>query len=74
MTATINTEGSRANVRTGPMDSPIIAKANPGDEFKVIGRSDDGEWWQVCCVRGPMDAEGEDRTCLGGGYGSGSGR
>ena len=60
VTATINTEGSRANVRTGPeLDSPIIAKANPGDEFKVIGRSDDGEWWQVCCVRGPMDAEGE---------------
>ncbi len=57
--AVVNTEGSRANVRTGPeLDSPIIAKANPGDEFKVTGKSADGEWYQVCCVRGPSDAEG----------------
>jgi hypothetical protein len=60
VTAVINTEGSRANVRTGPeLDAPIVAKADPGDEFKVIGSSEDGEWWQVCCVRGQMDAAGE---------------
>ena len=47
-------------MRTGPaLDSPIIAKALPGDEFTVLSQSDDGEWWEVCCVRGPQDAEGE---------------
>jgi len=60
VTAVVNTEGSRANVRTGPqLDAPIIAKANPGDEYKVTGKTEDGEWWQICCVRGLADAEGE---------------
>ena len=60
VSAVVNTEGSRANVRTGPaLDAPIIAKALPGDEFTILGSSDDGEWWEVCCVRGPQDAEGE---------------
>ena len=58
--AVVNTEGSRANVRTGPaLDAPIIAKALPGDEFTILGASDDGEWWEICCVRGPQDADGE---------------
>lgn len=60
VTAIVNTEGSRANVRTGPnLDSPIIAKALPGDEFSILGESEDGEWWEICCVRGPQDADGE---------------
>jgi len=60
VTAVVNTEGSRANVRTGPqLDAPIIAKATPGDEYKVTGKTEDGEWWQICCVRGLADAEGE---------------
>jgi len=60
VSAVVNTEGSRANVRTGPaLDAPIIAKALPGDEFTILGSSEDGEWWEVCCVRGPQDAEGE---------------
>lgn len=60
ITATIATEGSRANVRSGPsLDAQIVAKANPGDTFDITGKSADGEWWQVCCVRGPNDEEGE---------------
>lgn len=60
VSARIITEGSRANIRSGPsLDAPIVAKANPGDEFDVVGVSSDGEWWQICCVRGPADGEGE---------------
>jgi hypothetical protein len=60
VTVTIATEGSRANIRSGPsLDAPIVAKANPGDTFNITGKSADGEWWQVCCVRGPGDETGE---------------
>lgn len=49
--AVVITEGSRANIRSGPsLDAPIVAKALPGDNFQVLGKSDDGEWWQICCV------------------------
>lgn len=48
VTALVITEGSRANIRSGPsLDAPIVAKANPGDTFPVTGRSADGEWWQI---------------------------
>lgn len=58
--AVISTEGSRANIRSGPsLDAPIIAKANPGDAYKITGKSADGEWWQICCVAGPGDENGE---------------
>lgn len=60
VTAVVITEGSRANVRSGPeLNAPIVARANPGDEFQVIGRSENGEWYQVCCIRGPLDGVGE---------------
>lgn len=62
VTAEVITEDARANVRSGPaLDAPIVAKANPGDSFQVTGRSDDGEWWQICCVAGPVD-EGDEAT------------
>lgn len=54
--AVVITEDARANIRSGAaLDAPIVAKANPGDTFQVTGRSDDGEWWQICCVTGPSD-------------------
>ncbi len=60
VSAVISTEGSRANIRSGPsLDAPIVAKANPGDTYSVTGQSPEGDWWQICCVRGPADAEGE---------------
>ena len=59
VTARIITEGSRANIRSGPaLDAPILAKAIPGDTFEILGRSEDDEWWLICCVRGPGDAAG----------------
>lgn len=60
VSAVVNTVGSRANVRSGPaLDSEIVAKALPGDEFTVIGESDDGRWLEVCCIVDPQDPEGE---------------
>ncbi len=60
VSALVTTEGARANVRSGPaLDSPIVAKANPGDAYKVTGKSADGEWWQICCVQGPSDKAGK---------------
>jgi len=62
VSARVVTEDARANIRSGPaLDAPIVAKADPGDTFQVTGRSDDGEWWQVCCVAGPAD-EGDEAT------------
>lgn len=59
----VSTAGSRANVRSGPsLDGKIVGKANPGDLLKVLGKTDDGAWWQVCCVRGADEAEGEATT------------
>lgn len=61
VSAEIITEDSRANVRSGPaLDAPIVAKADPGDVFQVTGRSEDGEWWQICCVAGPTDEADEE--------------
>jgi hypothetical protein len=60
ITAVVITEGTRANVRGGPESSaPIVAKANPGEQFKVVGASDDREWWQICCVSGGASTGGE---------------
>ncbi len=51
VTATVITRGSRANLREGPgIDFAIIGKGNPDAVFNVVGRSDDGEWWQLCCT------------------------
>lgn len=44
----VNTAGSRANIRSGPgLDAVIIDKADPGTTFPVIGKSQDGAWWQI---------------------------
>jgi hypothetical protein len=60
VSAEVITEDARANIRSGPaLDAPIVAKADPGDTFQVIGRSEDGEWWQICCVAGPADEDEE---------------
>ncbi len=48
----IATQGSRANIRGGPAtDFPIVGKANPGEAYEVVGRSEDNTWWQICCIR-----------------------
>lgn len=39
------------NLRTGPGTTyGVLATAQSGDEFAVMGRSEDGRWVQLCCV------------------------
>lgn len=52
---TVSTGGARANLRNAPsLNGEIIAKGNAGTTYEVVGRTEDGEWFQVCCV---TDAE-----------------
>lgn len=56
VTATVITRGSRANLRDGPgLEFEIVGKGNPGSIFNVLGRSEDGEWWQLCCTTEEID-------------------
>lgn len=44
----VDTVGSRANIRSAPaIDAEIIGKADPGQAFDVLGKSDDEAWWQI---------------------------
>lgn len=59
-TVVVNTNGSRANVRSGPgLNFSIIAKAQPGDVFQVRSRSEDNDWWEICCVQGENEDTAE---------------
>ncbi len=51
----------RANLRSGPATTfEIVAKANPGLIFDVLGRSEDGRWYQVATnVDGITPVEGK---------------
>ena len=47
--------GSLVNVREGPGQGyPIITQVSSGQQLQVLGRSSDGNWWQVCCVNGAV--------------------
>jgi hypothetical protein len=49
----VNITNSRVNVRSAAnQTASIVGKANPGDVFEVVGKSEDGSWIQVCCVAG----------------------
>lgn len=51
--AVVITTNARANIRdTSSTGGTIIGKGNPGDAFEVLGATNDGEWYQVCCVAG----------------------
>lgn len=67
------------NLRAGPGSTfPVVAQAQAGDTFTVTGRSNDGTWWQICCVQdlpvwvaadlvsvsGPTDQLSEPRESL----------
>ncbi len=44
-------QAERLNVRTGPStEYPAITVVEAGSTFDVIGRLNDGTWWQICCV------------------------
>lgn len=41
------------NVRQGPgTDYPIVAAIEQGGQYEVMGRSFNGDWWQLCCFIG----------------------
>lgn len=41
------------NIRSGPgVDFPRIGKLLKGEGMAVVGKTANGEWWQVCCVDG----------------------
>lgn len=39
------------NIRRGPgLQYPVLKLGMRGDQFTIVGRSADDEWWQLCCV------------------------
>lgn len=51
--AVVSTSNARANIRDNASTSgTIIGKGNPGDAFEVVDKTDDGQWYHVCCVAG----------------------
>lgn len=41
------------NVRAGPGTSfEILQMVDRGQEYDLVGKNADGDWWQVCCVDG----------------------
>jgi uncharacterized protein YgiM (DUF1202 family) len=43
----------RVNVRSGPGASfPVLGQALQGQRLEIIGRDEDGQWWQICCFQG----------------------
>ncbi|MEZ4612113.1 MAG: hypothetical protein R2838_18015 [Caldilineaceae bacterium] len=40
--------GQIVNVRGGPGTSfPVLGQANPGSDFKVTGKNEAGDWWEI---------------------------
>lgn len=61
--AVVSLTDTRANIRSGPgTNAAIVGKGNPGDSFEVLGRNENDTWYQVCCVQGPEDPEGQPET------------
>lgn len=49
----IVTSGQVINVYRQPAgDSTVLGKISPSEKKTVVGRTANGEWWQVCCVGG----------------------
>ncbi len=61
LTATVITEDSRLNVRSGAgSQNPVVAKALPGERYIVLDKSDDGKWIKI-----ELSAEGNDEAETG---------
>lgn len=44
---------AQVNVRLGPgTEYGLAGEATQGQAFEVIGKNQQGDWWQVCCVNG----------------------
>ncbi len=43
----------RVNVRSGPgADFPVLGQVLQGQRLPIVGRDEDGQWWQICCFEG----------------------
>jgi hypothetical protein len=43
----------RVNVRSGPGASfPVLGQVLQGERLEIVGRDQDGQWWQICCFQG----------------------
>lgn len=57
---TVDTQNLRANIRSGPgMNFSILAKANGGDSFQIVAKSEDNNWWQICCIANADGSKGD---------------
>jgi hypothetical protein len=51
--AQVVVEQDLVNVRLGPgIDYGLAGEVTKGQTFEVIGRNQQGDWWQICCVNG----------------------
>ncbi len=51
--ATLTITDDIVNARTGPgTDYGLAGAANNGQQFELIAKNPEGDWWQVCCVNG----------------------
>jgi uncharacterized protein YraI len=52
-TPSVRILAERLNLRAGPgRDYPVSAVSTQGQEFALVGRNNEGDWLQVCCVEG----------------------
>lgn len=58
--ATVTVRNRSVNVRNGPgLNFSVVAGAVQGTSFQVVGQTEDGGWWYICCIRGADDVAGE---------------
>jgi hypothetical protein len=51
--AQVVVEQDLVNVRLGPgIDYGLAGEVTKGQTFDVIGKNQQGDWWQICCVNG----------------------
>jgi SH3-like domain-containing protein len=52
-TARLTVDQDLVNMRLGPgTDYGLAGEATKGQAFDVIGKNQQGDWWQICCVNG----------------------
>ena len=43
--------GDVVNVREGPSTAyPILGQVRAGDDVEILGKNEEGSWWQICCL------------------------
>lgn len=53
ITARLTVTQDLINVRLGPgTDYGLAGEATSGQSFEIIGKTQAGDWWQICCVNG----------------------